>query len=166
MNLEFPYQLVAFLDTEPKIGEPVYYGENGWYPQIALKRRFKLEGIGEEELIEKIAEFCEIHFGFSIQVKESVQPERMPVKVLEVETSSDLLGFHTEFIDFMGDKIASRYPERDGANYYPHITLEYNDKAVVDETLYENKEIIIEKIFLLKDVEDENSIAFKSFNLQ
>lgn len=39
MNLDFPYQLTTFLDEEPAIGEPVYYGENGWYPQIALKRR-------------------------------------------------------------------------------------------------------------------------------
>jgi hypothetical protein len=56
MNLEFPYQLTAFLDDEPKIGEPVYYGENGWYPQLALKRRFKTVGISEDELVSKMAE--------------------------------------------------------------------------------------------------------------
>ncbi len=165
MELEFPYQLVAFLDTEPALGEPVYYGENDWYPQIALKRRFKIEGIHEQDLIEKIAEFSAMQYGFPIHIKGVIQPERMPVKVLEVEPSADIMGFHAEFINFMGNAIASRYPERDGDNYYPHITLEHEGKTVVDETLYADKEIVIEKIFLLKDEQDFNSIAYKSFNL-
>lgn len=166
MTSEFPYQLVAFLDTEPAFGEPVYAGENGWFPQIALKRRFKINNISEEELFEKITDFCSQHFSFSIQIKGVVKPERMPIKVLEVEETPELMDFHTEFIEFMGENITSRFPERDGVSYLPHISLEYDGETVVDESLYANKEVLIEKIFLLKDKQDFNSIAYKSFLLR
>ncbi len=163
---EFPYQLVAFLDTEPAIGEPVYYGENGWYPQIALKRRFKIENMSEGELFDILEAFCAVTFGFAITTKGVIQPERMPVKVIEVETSPELMDFHSEIIEQLGANITSRYPERDGENYYPHITAEYDGKMVIDDSLYTDKQIVIEKIYLLKDETDENSIAYKSFLLR
>jgi hypothetical protein len=165
MNLEFPYQLVAFIDREPIIGEPVYYGTSGWYPQIALKRRFKIVGITEDELLTKLAEYCHKTNAFSIKTKCLIQPERMPVKVLEVEPAPDLMNFHQGFISFMEDSMISRYPDRDGANYLPHITAEYNGKIVIDDNLFSNKEIQINKMFLLKDIEDENSKVHASFEL-
>lgn len=165
MNLEFPYQLVAFLDREPTIGEPVYYGTSGWYPQIALKRRFKIAGINEDELLAKLDEYCNKTNAFIIKTKGLTQPDRMPVKVLEVEATFDLMNFHQDFISFMGDNMSSRYPDRDGASYLPHITAEYNGKMVIDDSLFSNKEIQINKIFLLKDIEDENSKVHASFEL-
>lgn len=165
MNLEFPYQLVAFIGAEPAIGEPAYYGAGGWYPQIALKRRFKIAGINEDELLIKLAEYCNETTAFSIETKGLIQPDRMPVKVLEVAPTSELMNFHQGFISFMGDTMISRYPDRDGANYLPHITAEYNGKMVIDDSLFSNKEIQINKIFLLKDIEDENSKIHASFEL-
>jgi hypothetical protein len=61
--------------------------------------------------------------------------------------------------------LQSRYPERDGANYLPHITAEYNDELVIDTDRYSNREFQIEKVFLLKDINDENSVAHASFDL-
>lgn len=165
MNLEFPYQLVAFIDREPIIGEPVYHGTGGWYPQIALKRRFKIVDINEDALLFKLAKYCHETKAFSITTKRLIQPERMPVKVLEVEPASDLMNFHQGFISFMEDGMISRYPDRDGVNYLPHITAEYGGKMVIDDSLFSNKEIQINKIFLLKDVENENSRAHASFEL-
>jgi hypothetical protein len=165
MNLEFPYQLVAFIDREPTVGEPVYYGASGWYPQIALKRRFKIVGINENELLAKLAGYCNETSAFSIETKGVIQPDRMPVKVLEVAPTSELINFHQDFISFMGDNMISRYPDRDGANYLPHITAEYDGKIVINDNLFSNKEIKINKIFLLKDIEDENSRVHASFEL-
>jgi hypothetical protein len=165
MNPEFPYQLTAFLDTEPAIGESVYYGENGWYPQIALKRRFKTVGITEDELLAKLTEYCGSKEPFGIQTGDLIQPERMPVKVIEVQSAPELLAFHHDFITFMGDAILSRYPERDGANYLPHMTAEYNGEMVIDVDKFTNKSFTIDSIFLLKDVNDENSIAYRHFEL-
>lgn len=128
MNLEYPYQLVAFLDDEPAVDEPVYSGENGWFPQIALKRRFKTAGITEDELLNRLAVYCSDTPSFTIQTKDLTQPDRMPVKVLEVEATTELLDFHNELIAFLGEAILSRYPERDGDNYLPHITAEFNDE--------------------------------------
>lgn len=166
MKLEFPYQLVAFLDTEPSIGDPVYYGENGWFAQIALKRRFKVVGIGEDALLDTLAAYCSSTPSFPIQSKDLVRPERMPVKVLEVESSPELLNFHNELIAFLRESILSRYPERDGGNYLPHITAEYNGQMIIDYEKYKNREFWIKKVFLLKDVRDENSIAYAKFSLK
>lgn len=165
MNLEYPYQLVAFLDKEPKIGESVYYGENGWYPQIALKRRFKVTGMTEEELLSAVSKYCISKSTFAIKTGELIQPERMPVKVLEVEATPELIACHNDFIAHMGETVQSRYPERDGANYLPHITAEYNDTFVINVDRYSNRVFQIEKVFLLKDIDDENSVAHASFDL-
>jgi hypothetical protein len=165
MNLEFPYQLTAFIDNEPVLGESVYYGKNGWYPQIALKRRFKTVGINEDELLIKLDQFCKQTNSFSIKTKSLVQPDRMPVKVLEVEPTVELMNFHLNLISFMGDNMISHYPDRDGINYFPHVTAEYNGKMVINDSLFSNKEIRIKKIFLLKDIDDENSQAHASVEL-
>ena len=78
MQLEFPYQLVTFLSKEPRLGEPVYYGENGWYPQLALKRRFKLNGTNEERLVRSLKEFFDNVTRTDIVTGTLVKPERMP----------------------------------------------------------------------------------------
>lgn len=165
MKLEFPYQLVAFINKEPNINEPVYYGENDWYPQIALKRRFKLNSINEEDLISRLEKYCSNKNSFIIKTGDLIKPDHMPVKVLGVEQSPELMSFHEDFITLMAPYITSRYPDREGANYFPHITAEYNGKMVIDKTSYCNKDILIKKIFLLKDQKDENSIAYRVFKL-
>jgi hypothetical protein len=165
MNLEYPYQLAAFLDNEPAIGENVYYGEYGWYPQIALKRRFKVTGMTEKEFLSVLSEFCNAKVPLTIHTGELIQPERMPVKILEVKATPELLAFHNNFIKFIGNALESRYPERDGVNYLPHITAEYNDTMVINADRYINCKFQIEKVFLLKDIDNENSVAHASFDL-
>lgn len=165
MQIEYPYQLVSFPGVEPAIGEPVYYGTNGWYPQIALKRRFAVRGIDEEELCSRLAAFCKTRASFIIKTTEVVKPVSMPVKVIPVTKTRALMELHRDFIAYMGESIVSRYPDRDGENYLPHITAEYDNKMVIDTTKYTNREFTITKIFLLKDVEDENSVAYRSFPL-
>lgn len=165
MTLEFQYQLVAFLDKQPAVGESVYYGKNGWYPQIALKRRFKITDISEDEFFTKLTSYFHTKNNFSIETKELIQPEGMPVKVLEVVPSLELMSFHNDFISFMGTTMVSRYPDRDGDNYLPHITAEYNNEMVIDSERYSNKKFDIAKICLLKDVTDENSTAYRFFDL-
>lgn len=166
MNLEFPYQLTTFIDTEPNIGEPVYYGEHGWYPQIALKRRLKIVDISEDELIEMISNYCKSKTAFNIQTGQLTKSDRMPVRYLEIkDVDAQLIDFHNDFISFMGGAIESRYPERDGVNYLPHVTAEYNGEMVIDDQKFANKSFEINRIFLLKDVDDENSIAYKGFEL-
>ena len=159
MNLEYPYQLVAFLEDEPTIGEPVYYGENGWFPQIALKRRFKTTGITEHELVDNLATYCSNTPSFTIHTNDLVRPDRMPVQILEVDATSQLLDFHNRLVAFLGGAILSRYPEREGGNYMPHITAEFNGQMIIDHEKYSNRDFLINKVFLLKDVHDENSIA-------
>lgn len=165
MELEYPYQLVAFLDAEPAIGEPVYGGKKGWYPQIALKRRFRVEETSDKEMLETMMRFCLERQPLQIHTKSLVKPEHMPVKVLEVEHTDQLKDFHLSFISLFGDKLISRYPERDGKNYYPHITAEFWDKIVIDVEKYSNKTFTLKKVCLLKDSKDEDSQAYKYFDL-
>lgn len=166
MNLEFPYQLATFLENEPALGEPVYYGTNNWYPQIALKRRFNAIGITEDELIEKISDYCITRKAFEVKTGMLIKSERMPIKVLEVAPSPELIDFHNDFISFMGSDILSRYPERDGENYLPHVTAEFNGEMVIDSNKYAKKSYHINQVFLLKDIKDENSVVYKRFILE
>ena len=165
MRSEYPYQLVAFLAQEPVIGEAVYGGENGWYPQLAVKRRFNGVDISEDELMERIAAFCSTRDAFSIHAEALVQTERMPVKVIEVTPTAELMGFHTDFINYLGAAIISRFPERDGESYYPHITAEFNNEMVLDAAMFENRTFKVASIWLLKDIYDHDSVAYKSFLL-
>lgn len=161
MKLEFPYQLVTFLSKEPAQNESVYDGENGWYAQLALKRRFKLNGIDEQSFIQQLKEYFGKIEEYPIETGELVSLERMPVRVIEVLNQDSLKNFHTQFIDDFKDEIISRYPERDGANYLPHITAEYYERFVIPVGEYTNKTFSMSNVWLLKDVSDENSVAYE-----
>lgn len=161
---EFPYQIVAFLDREPRIGEPVYEGKNGWYPQIALKRRFRGNDLTEDELVKKIDGFFSKLHPLVIQTGGLVKPERMPVQVIEIRNPEELMTMHLELVDYLSDEILSRYPERDGKNYYPHITAEYDSKMVIDVDQYTNKEFTLNSIWLLKDNDQGDSVAIHQFH--
>jgi len=163
MSETFPYQLVGFLDREPAVGEPVYNGKNGWYAQIALKRRFNVERISEEELVQAIRGYCASVLPLKIIVGRLVKPDRMPVNVLEVEPTAELLGFHHGLIKILSQNLNSRFPERDGDNYYPHITAEYGGKNVIDASKYTEQTFTLSNVWLLKDVIDEDSQAYVSF---
>ena len=162
---EFPYQVVAFLDSKPDIGESAYNSSRGWFAQIALKRRFTLDNEPEQKIIETVQQFCNTQSPFTVSVGEITKPERMPVHILEVEKSSELMSFHSKLIKALGNSLVSRYPERDGDNYLPHITVEYGDKFVVDVDRYKDKEYSVSQVCLLKDGEGDDSLAYKYFDL-
>lgn len=165
LRADFPYQLVAFLGQEPSLGEPVYSGKNGWYPQIALKRRFNVTGIEEDELISKINLYCQNFNNFTVKIGGISKPGNMPVRVLEVDKTPELINFHQGFIKYLDTSLVSRYPERDGINYMPHITAEWEGQVVIDTDRFSNTEVRIKNIFLLKDLTSDNSVAFKKFAL-
>lgn len=160
MNLEFPYQIVTFLGHEPQPDEPVYYGENGWYAQLALKRRFKLLDIDESQLIQLLQPFCKSVGHLIIKTESLVKPERMPVRVIDIENQSELVSLHKQLIARLNGDIISRYPDREGDNYYAHITAEHSGALTVPVDDYTNREFTLENIWLLKDIGDENSIGY------
>lgn len=160
MQLEFPYQVVTFLDKEPRVNEPVYDGENGWYPQLALKRRFKTKAGDEEGLIHSLKGFFNQLDEIAIETGALVKPERMPVQVVDITNQDELKSLHLRLIRHLEDTIISRYPDREGDNYYAHITAEYNGKFVIPVDRYLNQRIAVRNIWLLKDANDENSLAY------
>lgn len=165
MVANFPYQIVAFLKDSPSIGEPVYNGSNGWYAQLALKRRFAISNISEDELIAKTQRYCSEIRSFSIQIKSYVKPSRIPVGTLEVCQTDELVDFHNGFIHFMDDKIISKYPDREGVNYLPHITADYDGVDVIDRAQYQSQDFKIESVWILKDIGTVDSIALQPFQL-
>lgn len=160
MSLEFPYQIVIFLNKEPQPNESVYYGENGWYPQMTIKRRFKLDGISEEEFIEGVKKFFENIELPVVTTGELAKPDRMPVQVIDIKNQDEMKSLHQSLLETFKNEITSRYPDRENDNYYAHITAEYNGELVIPTEEYTNKEFRTENIWLLKDVTDENSLAY------
>lgn len=165
MNDHFPYQVVAFLSDEPNINESAYNSPHGWYAQIALKRRFRLEGPAENELIARLQAFAGSTPPLKVVVGDLVKPDRMPVHVLEVENKNELMDFHLTLIKVLQPELISRYPERDGTNYLPHITAEYNGSFIIDVQKYKNRTYSLSRICLLKDGVGEDSLAHYYFNL-
>lgn len=157
MSPEFPYQLVAFLDKVPEIGEGVYQGKNGWYPQLTLKRRFAYGDTTDDIVTAKIQDFFAGVEPITISIGELTQPERMPVRVLSILNETNLKELHLKFIEFMGDKMRSRYPERDGENYLPHITAEYGGLFVINVDAFKNRDVVISSVCLIKDGDDGDS---------
>lgn len=166
MSPEYPYQLVCFLDKYPEIAEGVYQGENGWYPQLTLKRRFQVDEMSEDGVIDSIARFAETQHEFVVNTGKLVQPERMPVRVIEIRNQANLLRLHQDFIRHMGARMLSRYPERDGDNYLPHITAEYGGGFVLDVDAYAQKSFTISRICLIKDQEDTDSHVVQYFDMK
>lgn len=158
MDFEFPYQIVTFLGREPQEGQPVYYGDNGWYAQLALKRRFKLKDIDESQLVQILQPFFDKDI--SIQTGDLIKPERMPVRVIDIKNQDTLKSLHQQLMTRLNDGIISRYPDRDGDSYYAHITAEYDNEFVIPVEDYTNKIFTLDNIWILKDVGDENSRAY------
>lgn len=174
--MNYPYQLVVFMGggLEPAIGTPIYDGPRGWIPNVAVKRRFGLHGISEVELIELLNDFFDnraCHFG--ITFKGVVRPHDMPVDVLLIDQVPSLMLFHNDVINFLGDRIESRYPERDGANYYPHMTLTWKGRQVIAPDQFFPSPVGVlgtrdlTRVCLLKDpAGSENSKAFHYFDIK
>lgn len=163
---EFPYQLTVFLDRVPEIGEPVYSGKNGWYAQVAIKRRFKLVAGDESVLVALLENYFSYVPLLNITTLEAQSNDRMPVRFIEVEQSNELMTLHDDLMMFLGKKIVSRFPERDGENYFPHVTAEYEGVDVIDVERYSNRNFLIKSIALLKDETDSNSILKAEFSLK
>ena len=157
MSPNYPYQLVTFIDSTPAIGEAVYQGKNGWYPQVALKRRFNYENTFDETVIKKVKEFFAAIAPFEIETGTLITPDDMPVRVIEVLNSDPLKKLHLQFIEYMGSTMHSRYPERDGVNYFPHITAEYDGSPVIHFDDYTNRTFKVTSVCLIKDGEGGDS---------
>ncbi len=164
--MHYPYQIVAFFDRQPKEGEFVYQGANGWYPQVALKRRFAFEGIIEKDGLAMIHDFCRLQAPFAIHFGERLKPENMPVEVIEVSPRDAVAAFHQAFIRYMGDAIKSKYPEREDHNYYPHMTVTWAGATVVEAGVFEGQTHHVSHVWLLKDAGDQgDSQTYRTYKL-
>lgn len=166
--MEYPYQIVTFLDNNPEKGQLIYCDESGgWLAQLALKRRFALKGIDEEDLIERLRDFCAQVPQFEIETTTLQKPERMPVEVIPVREPSLATQLHQDFLQKFDEVIISKYVDREGENYFPHITAQYWDKYVIDVVKYENKKFPISTVWLVKDNPNEQDTrAFRQFELK
>lgn len=166
MSRSFPYQVAVFIDAQPEVGERVYYGEHGWFPQVALKRRFDVEGIDEAELVSRLGAFLQGEVPFEISLKDAVKSAHIPVRIIEVARDEQLTSFHKRLISALGKDIVSRFPEREENHYEPHVTIEYKNEIVVDPAQFVDRTIPVTSVWLLKDVKDQNSTALVQFQLK
>jgi hypothetical protein len=155
--MERRYQLVTFFDRTPELNEYVYQGSNGWYPQVALKRRFIFNGLTEEEGLAKVDEYIRQTAPFAISFGDRVKPAHMPVEVIEVVDN---------FITFMGESIISGHPDRENANFYPHMTVTWKGEDVVKTEDFAATRHMIQTVWVLKDDgNDGDSRAYRRYEL-
>lgn len=167
--MEYPYQIVTFLDSQPEKGQLIYGNETGgWLAQVALKRRFALKDLDAEAgFIERMRNYYAAMPEFEIKTGKLEKPERMPVEIIPIPEPSNATEFHHDFLKQFGGMIVSKYPEREGENYFPHVTAQYWDKYVIDVEKYQNKTFPISSIWLVKDAPNEkDTAAFAQFPLK
>lgn len=172
--MNYDYQLVAFIGVypEPSIGTPVYGGgPSGWMPNVAIKRRFAINGIDEKELLLKLEHFCDHHEPFTITFTRALKPAHMPEGVIEVFKDSSLITFHNDLITYLGECIQSKFPEREGINYYPHMTITWHSENVIKPEKYLSQSaysepLVINKVCLIKDVMGNNSQVAAYFDIR
>jgi hypothetical protein len=163
-HMEYPYQIVTFFDREPDIGDFVYQGDKGWYPQVALKRRFNFDTVSEQDGLMMLEKYLVSQKPFSIHFGRRFKPEHMPVSVIEVSPVEVVKKFHQDFIRSMDSVIISKFPDREDNNYYPHMTVTWEGAVVVMEGEFENQIRKIDHVWVLKD-DGEDSRAFKKYKL-
>ena len=166
--MEYPYQIVAFLDAQPEKGKLIYGDESGgWLAQVALKRRFALRGVDESEFVRQLRDYYNSVSSFEIKTGNTEKPANMPVEVIPVVKPGPAASFHQDFLAHFGKNIVSKFPKREGDNYFPHITAQFWGKYVIDVVNYENKAFSINSVWLVKDAADEkNTAAFEQFLLK
>ena len=88
----------------------------------------------------------------------------MPVRVIDVINQDEVKNLHLCLIHYLGDAISSRYPNREGDYYYAHITAEYNNEFVIPVNQYVQRDITLSNVWLWKDIDNENSLAYAKLN--
>jgi hypothetical protein len=159
----YPYQIVTFFDRIPAVGEYIYNPDN-WYPQVALKRRFTLADEHDEAwLLEQLNEFAARQKPLKVTFGEPTRPAGMPVDVLGV-TDQSATKFHNDVLEFLGENIESKFPVREGANYRPHMTIEWQDQRAVSAGDFAKKSFEVKEFWLVKDQDiDAGTVALQGF---
>lgn len=153
------YQIVAFFDCEPAVGQTVYEGPGGWLPQVAIRRRFR--HADEANLLTAVTKIAHETLPFAIEFGRKVRPQDMPVDVIEVQSNSSLRALHMKLFEALGQ---AKFPDREGAHYVPHMTASWQGRAVVDATRFIGVHENVEGIWLIKD-EGSDSVVLKRFGL-
>lgn len=156
--MEFPYQVVTFFDKVPDIGDYVHHGDKGWFPMVTIKRRFNTGNESEQEMLAKLHSISKKTAPFEITLKKTMQPEHMPVEVIEAEPSKELVNFHETLLHSLGVSI---FPQREGENYYPHMTVSWRGKRVVNVGDYENTRNKVSKVWVIKDTNGDSRVLQK-----
>ncbi|MBL8159535.1 hypothetical protein JNJ66_03700 [Candidatus Saccharibacteria bacterium] len=148
--MEHPYQLVACFDMLPQPGDRVYNGAQGWCPQVALKRRFWFADGNDQAGLQAIDRFMQAVHPFSLTFGNRAQPSFMPVEVIELSDAEAVRHFHLSFMSAMGDAITNKFPERESLAFYPHMTISWQGKPVVDPEKFIHTTHVVATIWLLQ----------------
>jgi len=165
--MEYPYQIVSFLDAEPVKGQLIYGDESGgWLAQIALKRRFALKDTDESEFVRQLEEYFALVPSFETATGTLTKPDALPVEVIPIHDPIAATTFHHDFLTQFSSSIISKYPDREDKNYFPHITAQFWGKYVINVARYENKSFPISSVWLVKDASrEQNTQALERFLL-
>jgi hypothetical protein len=143
----YPYQVVIFIGSEPELGELVFNGSRGWHAHLAVKRRYSITA-NEQQMLAIVQKITMGTEPFQITLGDVKQPDHMPVEVIEVEHNPSLTKLHNQLFEALGP---SKYPGREGTNYYPHVTISWKGEQVIKPTSLVNTSHRVNKVWVIKD---------------
>lgn len=152
-NARFMYQVVAFVANMPRPGEHVYGGASGWYPHVAVKRRFAASD--ETKMLAEVEAIANATPVFSIQFRELIPAGVLPVDIVTADRSDTLQKLHERLFYTVG---RSKYPDRELDNFSPHMTVSWHGKSVVFAQRFIQTLWPVEAISVIKDSGDDSRL--------
>jgi len=147
--MDYSYMVVAFIEKVP-VGEII---EPPKHPHITVKKKFKLLGINEEELIQllqndkTIKGVKELHLG---EIKDYENDQNKIIEVLNPDAWTDL---HHNILTLLDSYVESRDPHFEGDNYLPHVTWKLRGKVTLDPEHLKDQTHRIRTIYLIQRVD-------------
>jgi len=144
--MEYAYMIVAFA-CDFEIGEIV---EPPKYPHLTVKKKFKIIGISEEELINRLQKTTERLGVFKLELGGDKVFDDPAFMIVEVLNAKDWKQLHMTIMKALYKDTESRDPHFEGENYYPHISWMIRNEILLDPKPLHDKSFNISKLYLIE----------------
>ena len=149
MFMEYTYMIVAFT-RDFEIDEIV---EPPKYPHLTIKKKFKIIGINEDELITQLQKTTQKFGECKLELGGDKVYDDPAFMVVEVLNADDWKQLHLTLMKALEKDTESRDPHFEGENYYPHISWMVRNEIMLDPKPLHGKTFDITKLYLIQRID-------------